>query len=168
MDTKTDLLDALIADWQRERPDLDVSAMGIVGRILLLGERLQRRINLRLKPLGLGYTDFDVLATLRRSGEPFALRPAQLLETVLIASGSMTACIDRLERGALVERLQAADDRRGRVIQLTAAGRELIDRAVNVRFEEAAEFVDALDSDERQGLVAALRTLSLAHGPAKP
>lgn len=164
MSTTTDLLDALIADWGREREDLDVSAMGVVGRILLLGERLQRRVELRLKPLGLGYTDFDVLATLRRSGEPFALRPAQLLETVLIASGSMTACIDRLERGELVERLHAEGDRRGRVIRLTAVGRELIDRAVVARFEEAAEFVSVLSSRERRGLESLLRTLSIAHG----
>lgn len=159
---KADILDRLIADWAREREDLDASAMGIVGRILILGERFGRRIELRLKPFGLGYTDFDVLATLRRSGEPYALRPAQLLETVLIASGSMTACLDRLEKADLVERLPAANDRRGRVIHLTAKGRETVDQAISMRFREAAEAVAVLKPAQQAALTSLLRTLSLS------
>ena len=75
-----DLLDQLQSDWQSERPDLDSSGMGIVGRIVLLGEYMKKNANEVLEPLGIGYTDLDVLATLRRSGSPYTLRPADLLK----------------------------------------------------------------------------------------
>lgn len=157
-----DLIDRLRSEWQRERPDLDTSGMGVVGRTILLGELLQKSAREAVEPFGLGYTDLDVLATLRRSGEPCALRPGTLLKTILLQSGSLTACLDRLEGRDLVVREPVPEDRRGSMVRLTSKGRRLIDRAIEARFEEARNAVAALDDDERRALEELLRKLLVA------
>ncbi|MEM1178458.1 MAG: MarR family transcriptional regulator [Acidobacteriota bacterium] len=158
-----DLVDRLQADWDRERPDLDLAAMGIVGRLVVLGELLKKRANTLLAPYGLGYSDLDTLATLRRSGPPFELRPSVLLKSVLIQSGSLTACLKRLEKNGLVERILIPEDHRGRAVRLTESGRELIDRAIEARFLDAEASVSSLHSDERKTLEDLLRRVLLAN-----
>ena len=157
-----DLIDQLQRDWHTERPNLDSSAMGIVGRLVLLGERMKKRANEKLAPLGIGYTDLDVLATLRRSGMPYRLRPADLLNAILIQSGSLTACLDRLERSALIKRVPTPNDRRSRSVELTSKGKTLIDDAITTRFKEAGDSVNGLTNKERQTLETLLRKLLVA------
>lgn len=159
----SDLIDRLREDWRRERPDLDTSSMGVVGRLLTLGDSLKKRAGEALAPFGLGYTDLDVLATLRRSGAPFCLRPADLLRSVLIQSGSLTACLDRLEKRGWIERVATPDDRRSRSVRLTEAGRALVDRAIEARFAKADQRVACLSDEERNHLEHLLRKLLLAH-----
>ncbi|MEO1086858.1 MAG: MarR family transcriptional regulator [Acidobacteriota bacterium] len=158
-----DLVDSLKEDWHRERPELDLAAMGIVGRLVMLGEILKKRANEVLTPYGLGYTDLDTLATLRRSGPPYELRPSVLLKTVLIQSGSLTACLKRLEKNGLVERVLIPEDHRGRAVRLTERGRELIDRAIEARFDDAEASVASLDAGERRTLEELLRRVLLAN-----
>ncbi len=159
---KKDLIDRLQREWNRERPDLNSNGMGVVGRIILLGEELKKSAAEALAPFNIGYTDLDVLATLRRSGEPYTLRPATLLKTVLIQSGSLTACLDRLEKRGFVDRVLTPGDRRGRSVQLSPKGRELVDRAIEARFAEALSSVNALDDPDRQSLERLLRQLLLS------
>ncbi|MDA8017318.1 MAG: MarR family transcriptional regulator [Thermoanaerobaculia bacterium] len=154
-----DLLDKLRDDWQRERPDLETTSMGVIGRLVVLGGLLEKRASEALAPFDIGYTDLDVLATLRRSGSPFELRPAALLQAVLIQSGSMTACLDRLEKKGLVDRVATPEDRRGRAVRLTVRGRELIDRAIEVRFADADTSLEGLTDEERVTLEGLLRRL---------
>ncbi|MEO1487772.1 MAG: MarR family transcriptional regulator, partial [Bacteroidota bacterium] len=99
-----DIIDTLISDWKTERPELDASAMSIVGRILSLGKILEKRASSALCDIGICYTDLDVLATLRRSGAPYALTPTELMQSVLITSGAMTALLDRLTKLELIYR----------------------------------------------------------------
>ncbi|MEM9409257.1 MAG: MarR family transcriptional regulator [Acidobacteriota bacterium] len=162
----TDLIDRLRADWSRERPDLDTSGMAVVGRILHLAEGLRKEANACLKPFDIGYTDLDVLATLRRSGKPYLLRPAELLRTVLVQSGSLTACLLRLERRGLVTRLATPEDRRGLSVQLTAEGIDLIDRAIEARFEQARDWTAGQSTETLASLEEDLRRLVL--GAAEP
>lgn len=152
-----DRIERLLADWRRERPELDVEPMAVVGRVLSIGRQLEARANAVLRDLGLHYTDLDVLATLRRSGKPYRLTPTGLRESVLITSGAMTACLDRLERNGLIARENALNDRRSRTAVLTAAGRKLIDKAIVVRFDEAADAVASLTRQERAALANLLR-----------
>ncbi|MEM6335036.1 MAG: MarR family transcriptional regulator [Bacteroidota bacterium] len=155
----TDLLDRLADQWSRERPDLDPSGMAIVGRLVMLGETCRRRAAEAIAPYQIGYTDLDVLATLRRHGAPYTLRPADLLKAVLIQSGSLTACLDRLAGASLVERVPTPNDRRSRSVKLTEKGRDLIDRAIEARFNEANRFVSELSTTDRDQLAGLLRTL---------
>ncbi|HEY5613491.1 MAG TPA: MarR family transcriptional regulator [Lysobacter sp.] len=156
---RKDKVETLLADWRRERPELDAQPMAIVGRVLSLGRRLEARANQALKSLGLHYTDLDVLATLRRNGKPYRLTPTELRDSVLITSGAMTACLDRLETAGLIARHDNPDDRRSTSAGLTAAGRALIDRAIVIRFAEAAEAVSGLSARERTTLAGLLQKL---------
>ncbi len=156
-----DLIDKLQQEWQAERPELDSSAMSIVGRTILLGELMRKSAHAVLADFGIGYTDLDVLATLRRSGTPYRLRPADLLKAILIQSGSLTACLDRLEGAGLIERVPTPNDRRSRSVQLTDKGIQLVDNAITTRFGEATQFINSLSSEERTSLEHLLRKLLL-------
>lgn len=159
---RVDKVEGLLADWRRERPDLDVEPMAVVGRILSLGRRLEARANTALRSLGLHYTDLDVLATLRRGGKPYRLTPTELRESVLITSGAMTACLDRLESNGLITRHDNPDDRRSKSAALTSAGTKLIDKAIVTRFEEAADAMGAMSARDRAKLAELLK--KLGHG----
>lgn len=159
---REDLIDRLLRDWRRERPDLDASAMAVVGRILHLGRRLEAQADDCLKPLDLSYTELDLLATLRRSGKPYRLSPTELRKSVLLTSGAMTACLNRLERRGLLARSTDPADGRALLAQLTARGVRLADRAIALRFAQAAEAVRKLDARERRQLAGLLRRLDPA------
>jgi DNA-binding MarR family transcriptional regulator len=157
-----DLLDTLESDWQRERPDLDASAMGVVGRVIHLAGLLRGSADQALQQFDLHYTDLDVLATLRRSGAPYTLTPTQLRHTVLLTSGAMTTALGRIEKRGLVKRTPGEHDRRVLKVALTPSGIELIDRAIAVRFTEASHSLEALSPEDRELLRRLLRDLTLS------
>ena len=163
--TAEDRVDQLLTDWRRERPDLDVSAMAVVGRVLHLGRALETRANAALKASGIAYTDFDVLATLRRSGPPWRLTPTALRRSVLLTSGAMTACLNRLEARGLIVREPATDDRRVLAAVLTQRGRALADQAAGPRFAEAEAAVSGLTAAQREALVELLKSFGKALEP---
>lgn len=156
-----DAIDRLLKQWKHERPDLDATPMGVVGRVLRLSLMLQARVEAVLKPLGLSLWQFDVLVTLRRNGEPYRMSPTALMHDVMLSSGAMTNRIDKLESMQLVQRLPDPDDRRGVLIELTEKGLALAERAIAVRFDEAREAVALLAPKERKAMEATLRTLIL-------
>ena len=155
-----DVVGQLLRDWKRERPDLDASAMSIVGRILHLGNVFEAAENAALRGLKISYSDLDVLATLRRSGAPFQLTPTQLRHSVLLTSGAMTACLNRLEKAGLVRRVLDDSDRRSLAAALTARGVSLIDKAIAARFARAEDAVANLPRTERALLAKLLQKLS--------
>lgn len=155
-----DIIDQLLKDWAQERPDLDAAAMGIVGRIIVLGKQLESRANEALEQFDIPYWGLDVLATLRRSGRPYRLSPGDLRRSVLISSGAMTNRLDRLESRGLIVREPDPHDRRGSQVRLTPAGRRLIDRAIAARFEEATDAVSTLNRTEHAQLCGLLSKLT--------
>lgn len=161
----SDRIDRLLAEWQVERPELDAAPMAVVGRLLSIGRQLEGRANAALKPLGLHYTDLDVLATLRRGGRPYRRTPTELRNSVLITSGAMTACLDRLESNGLIARVADPQDRRSSAAELTAEGRKRIDKAIAVRFDEAAQALSGLSDAERARLAALLKKLGQSLEP---
>jgi len=156
-----DLVDQLLGDWGRERPDLDVSAMAVIGRLLHLGGVLHARAGERLQAHGLSYSELDVLATLRRSGPPYRLSPTALRQSVLLTSGAMTACLNRLEQRGMIRREPDESDRRMLMAMLTSEGQALIDKAIASHFAQASQAVSGLDPDEREALAGLLRKLGL-------
>ena len=96
-----DHVDFITQQWGQERPDLDVTAMGIIGRVARLYLAYQREMHKTFAEFGLNAAKFDVLATLRRSGAPYTLSPGDLLKATMVASGTMTNRIDRLEADGL-------------------------------------------------------------------
>lgn len=146
--------------WTRERPELDTGPMVLLGR---LGEAAlviaRDRINPLFADFGLQPGEFDVLATLRRSGAPYALTPTALYEAAMISSGSMTNRIDRLESARLVERRANPADKRGTLVALTSEGLALIDRAVEAHVANQQSIVRGLDEQERDQLAGLLDKL---------
>lgn len=158
----TDLLDLLRSQWQQEWPDFDTAAMGIVGRIIVLGQKYIGDVEAGLSSDGIGYSDFDILATLRRSGTPYKLTPTELRRTVLLSSGAMTAALDRLERMSLIRRYADEKDRRKKAAQLTKAGIRLAERTAGVRFSMADDALETLSREERETLESLLKKLLIA------
>lgn len=155
--TEPDAVDHILAQWARERPDLDVTPMGLIGRLGRLRAHLTRAHETAFQRHGLNGASFDLLATLRRSGPPFRLSPSDLLDTMMITSGTMTNRIDQLEKQGLVERLPHPDDRRALLVALTNKGRDVIDAAVTDHVENQHRLVETLTPPERAALDALLR-----------
>ena len=149
-----------IEQWKRERPDLDVSPMAVIGR---LGEAASLISRERLAPVfarfGLQQGEFDVLATLRRSGKPFALTPTDLYEATMVTSGAMTARLDRLEKAGLTERAPHPSDRRGVVVRLTEKGLALTDEALAAHVANEHDILAGLAREEREALARLLAKL---------
>jgi len=149
-----------IEQWKRERPDLDVSPMGVLGRLNEASSLIARD---RLAPLfarfGLQAGEFDVLATLRRSGSPYALTPTALYEATMVTSGAMTNRLDRLEKAGLILRGPHPNDRRGIVVQLTEKGLALIDEALTAHVANEHEILAGLTPAERETLSHLLEKL---------
>ncbi len=152
-----DRVDRILAQWHRERPDLDVSAMGLLGRLSRLSTHIGREIEKTFSERGLSSSSFDVLATLRRSGPPYRLSPGDLLATTMVSSGTMTNRIDQLEKAGLVERLDNPEDRRGVIIALTAEGLRRVDEAATAHVANQHRVVSDLSPEEKEKLDALLR-----------
>jgi DNA-binding MarR family transcriptional regulator len=157
-----DPVDRILAQWQRERPDLDVAPMGIIGRIGRLAKHLERALQESFSDFGLTVGDFDVLATLRRSGPPYQLSPTELFNTLMVSSGTMTHRIDRLEQAELVKRIPDPSDRRGMLILLTDPGFQLIDQAVEAHLSNEHQILSPLEASEREVLIQLLRKLLIS------
>lgn len=164
MDDNNDLIDQLILDWKKQAPGLDTESMHIVGRLIILGKVLEKRASVALKDIGIYYTDLDVLATIRRSGEPYELSPKQLMKTVLITSGAMAALLERLAKLKLIYRAPDKVDGRIKLAGLTEKGIRIIDEAIKIRFKEASGSVDGLKSREQENLRVLLKKLLASLG----
>jgi DNA-binding MarR family transcriptional regulator len=154
-----DAIDRIAEQWARERPDLDVSPIDIIGRISRLSGLLEKSIEETFASFGLGRGGFDVLAALRRAGEPYRLSPTELYNSLLISSGAMTNRIDRLEQIGLVERTPDPGDRRGVSVGLTPKGKKLIDVAAERHYTNERKLLRGLSADERDTLSQLLRKL---------
>ncbi|GAA3047805.1 MarR family transcriptional regulator [Streptomyces roseofulvus] len=144
------------ADWRRERPDLDVTPQGVIGRLHRLADRLSGELRLVYDRYGLGEGEFDVLCALRRAGAPFERAPGELAAHTMVTTGAMTKRIDRLERAGLVTRRRSDDDQRGRIVALTPPGRDLIDRAFADHMRNERRLLDLLTPAEAASLEALL------------
>ncbi len=152
-----DQIDELLEQWQRERPDLDASPMGILGRLTVLSHLTDRGLEKILRPHGLTVPDYYVLGVLRRCGPPYCQPIGVLCDHSLLTSGAMTNRADRLEEKGLVKRTANPDDRRGVLLALTKQGLKLIDRLAPERFEEAQARVAVLSKKDRQQLEVLLK-----------
>lgn len=152
-----DHVDRVLEQWHRERPDLQVAPMGTIGRIKRLHHYLMRGMEKTWSAYGLNRASFDVLATLRRSGAPYALSPGDLMASTMVTSGTMTHRIDQLEEAGLVERVKNPLDGRGFLISLSLAGHTLIDEAVTAHVETQAKLVAVLTDEQRAQLDDLLR-----------
>jgi len=144
-----------MAQWHRERPDIDCSGKAVVGRVLRLQEVILRAVNTTLERHGLRYPAYAVLATLRASGHPFRMSPSRLKETLLLSSGGTSNLLSRLERTGWIRRYADPLDGRAVIVELTETGRQLADRAMQDHAEAERALV-AMFSQEEQRILTSL------------
>ncbi len=152
-----DHMDGIAAAWKRERPDVDVAPLALLGRLFRAVALADARLAQGLAGRELQPGWFDLLAALRRAGEPFELNPTQLMRATMLSSGGMTKRLDRLVDAGLVERRPDPGDRRGTLVRLTARGRVVIDEALPVHVENEERLLAGLTAAERRRLDTLLR-----------
>ncbi|MEV6660935.1 MarR family winged helix-turn-helix transcriptional regulator [Nocardia fluminea] len=156
---EADVVDAITAQWRRERPDLELEAMAVFGRLGRLLAVATARIESVFTAHGLQRGEFDVLAALRRSGSPFELNPSVLADTLMLSRAGMTGRIDRLEGAGLVRRIADREDRRAVRVALTEQGRALVDTVVVAHTENETAMLSVLSPADRAALDRISRTL---------
>lgn len=157
-----DEIDSVRAEWLRSEPELDTSSMDTIGRLLRVNLFLSIRLREVFARFGLDAGGVDVLATLRRSGPPFELKPTELYKRLVITSGAMTHRMDALERAGLLERRAAPNDRRSVTARLTRKGLRTIDQTMNAHMECERVLAQTLKADERAALAGLLKKLLLS------
>jgi DNA-binding MarR family transcriptional regulator len=154
-----DHVDRIVEAWQRERPDLEVTALGQLARLFRTAHLADLHLGKGLAHIDLQPGWFDLLAALRRAGKPYELNPTELMRTTMLSSGGITKRLDRLASEGLVERRPDPDDRRGILVRLTARGLGLIDAAIAAHTENEEKLLAGLSSAERSRLDGLLRKL---------
>lgn len=154
-----DEVDGIVAAWRRERPDLDAAPLEVLSRLDRLAGVLADRRRRIFASHGLRQHEFDVLAALRREGEPFALTAGELAARTHVTSGTMTSRLDGLTARGLVAR--TADRADGRLVRasLTAAGREMVDAAFSALLAAEHELLAPLPAASLGPLADTLRAL---------
>lgn len=147
--------------WEKELPSLDMDPMVLIGRLAevqhLMAENLLGPV---FASYGLKRGEFDVLATLRRAGAPYALTPTQLYQSTMVSSGGMTARVDRLERNGYIERKPHPTDRRGLMVALAPKGKKLIEEMMPTYVQAQHGAVSSLTAPQQKTLSALLASLA--------
>lgn len=153
-----DRIDEILTQWRQEAPQLDTGSLAVVGRVLRIARLLEKHRETVLAAYGLNIWSFDVLATLRRQGYPYQLKPTDLYGLLMLSSGAMTNRIDRLEQDGLVLRLRDPGDRRSVIVQLTPKGIQLADTVMPVVLESEQKLLALFtNGNDAETLIALLR-----------
>lgn len=145
-----DAVDKILAQWAKEKPDMDTLAMGVMGRLARLTKHLEQEIAQCHKAYGLKPGEFDVLATLRRSGAPYRLTPSDLLDAMMLTSGAMTNRLDRLEVKGLIIREHSQKDRRSVQVCLTPKGISTLAQVLSSHVETQKRLLNKLARNDQQ------------------
>lgn len=157
IETGLDEVDRIVAAWHARRPVLDPAPLHVFSRLDRLSHHLDRARRSTFADHGLEGWEFDVLAALRRAGEP--LTPGRLMAETLVSSGTMTNRIDRMVSHGLVEREADPHDRRMVRVFLTDRGLARVDAAMAALLAQEQEWLDSLAPADRDQLAHLLRTL---------
>lgn len=157
-----DAIDRIVQQWNRERPNLDVSPTHVLQRISRIFMLQSASFAAIFDRYGITFGEFEVLAALLRSGPPFQMSPTRLVDAVVLSSGAMTNRIDRVEALGLVERLPDPSDRRGTLVALTREGLKTVDAAVVDHLANEVRLLGALSANERRTIARLLRKLLLS------
>ncbi len=158
MSVEPDHVGRILDQWRRERPDLDPSPMGVIGRVHRLAQVLDAELRPVFAAAGLGDGDFDVLASLRRAGAPYELTPGELAQSTMVTSGAVTKRVDRLVAAGLASREVCVDDARSRRIRLTSQGLAVVDDLVGTHLANERRLLAGLSDLERSRLAHLLET----------
>ncbi len=159
---RRDQVDDFISQRAVESPKIDTEGMAIFGRIYRIASRIAPHKESLFARHGLERGEFDVLATLQRSGPPYRLSPTALYTSLMVSSGGLTHRLKRLEETGLVRRLASPDDGRSLIVELTEEGHERTQAAFEEDMRLERHWLAALTAGQRRELAGLLRELSFA------
>ncbi|WP_045423576.1 MarR family winged helix-turn-helix transcriptional regulator [Vibrio jasicida] len=154
-----DAIDRVVSQWAKEKPELDTEPMAIMGRLMRIAKHMENHVADLHKRYDLKMGEFDVLATLRRSGQPYRLTPSELISSMMLTSGAMTNRLDKLEKKGLIAREHSQEDRRSVTVELTEKGFELIDSLIEQHLQAQHELMGSLSNAEKGQVNQALKLL---------
>jgi DNA-binding MarR family transcriptional regulator len=157
----SDKVDKILAQWLTVRPDLDCSAMGIIGRLRQTSGVWKDKLDPVFQEYGLSSIEFDILATMRRSGSS-AVTPTELYQTLMLSSGAVSTRIEELVKRGFVKRIASEHDRRSCKVTLTKKGIELVDNALNAHVANMDNMLGVLSGQEQEQLASLLKKILLA------
>ncbi|EXU77335.1 MULTISPECIES: MarR family winged helix-turn-helix transcriptional regulator [Erwinia] len=155
-----DHVDRLLVQWLQQRPDLDCSSMGVLGRVSRMSRIVEKNLEKTFKNNNLSQTEFDILATLRRLNTPTT--PTELYQTLMLSSGAMSTRVERLVQRGFIERVYSEADRRSCNLSLTDKGMQLIDKAISEHVSNEDDILSPLNAEQREQLASLLRIWLLA------
>lgn len=156
-----DHVDRLLVQWLQQRPDLDCSPMGVLGRISRMSRIVDKKLEKTFKNNDLSAIEFDILAALRRFNS--LTTPTELYQTLMLSSGAMSTRVEQLVQRDLVERIYSEEDRRSCNLSLTKKGKSLIDKAISEHVANEDEILNPLSQEQREQLASLLRSWLLAN-----
>lgn len=166
---RPDAVDAIVDRWETVRPELDVSAMQVFGRLHRSFLLYRERINEVFERFGLSDAGFDVMAALRREPD-FTLTAGGLARQTLVTTGGLTLRVRRLEDAGLVIRVRDPHDARVVFVTLTNKGQEVVDEVSDHHFNNCLSLLADVNDEHRELLSELLAKLeaSLKDAPHKP
>lgn len=150
------IIDKIVQDWSREIPELDGKSLRLVGKLAFFQRRLDERLSSKLEEIGLSLTNFEILSSLRRMGEPYTLLDTELSTRVSLTAGTMRSALMRLQNSGLVTRDASVADGRSAPVKLTSKGKRIVERAINIRVNEAREVTNLLKREDAELLSGVL------------
>ncbi|WP_194435766.1 MarR family winged helix-turn-helix transcriptional regulator [Vibrio fluminensis] len=145
-----DAIDRVVEQWAREKPDLETEPMAIMGRLMRIAKYMETEVARLHKSYDLKLGEFDVLASLRRSGKPYRLTPSELIDSMMLTSGAMTNRLDKLESKGLICREHSKEDRRSVTVELTEQGFTLIDQIIEEHAAVQIKLVKGMSASQKK------------------
>lgn len=153
-----DHVDKIQAQWKQELPEVDLAAQSVIARIHRLAQHLTEEITAVYKQYGLTEGEFDILCAIRREGEPFEIRPADIAKTTMVTTGGTSKRLDKLEQAGLVERVpNNTGDGRSKLVRLTPEGKARIEEAFIAHLENERRLIEDLGVEDRDTMERLLK-----------
>ena len=146
------LIDETIQTWSDERPDLDFASMELSLKLNSIVRAVSDEIAQQIDDLGINLGEFDVLATLRRHGRGAKLTPKEISAATFVTPSGLTNRLARLEKMGLISRQADPDDGRGALIKITAAGKRVADRGIEIVVATQDRYMNDLSTQMKKGL----------------
>ena len=154
-----EIIDDTVATWRDARPDIDVTGMDLMLRMTSVVRISAARIHEQLSDFGITLSEFDVLATLRRSGAKAELTPSHIAEVGMVKPSGLSHRLARLERAGFISRSIDPDDRRSALIRITPAGRRIADRGIEIIADAHNQMISGMNATDRRTFNRLLTTL---------
>ena len=153
------ILETIALNW----PECASSTSPALLRLLRVGDIFQHIVQQHVGNYNLQRADFGVLCSLRRSPEPHCLSPTALYQLMLFSSGGLTKVLGRLSQAGLIERMDNPEDKRSKLVQLTAQGKQLVEEMLPPLLLQEQRILQVLDKDEQAQLNTLLARILMPH-----